>query len=114
MSEKFGWRTSVTAEEVPSPTERVGMIISIICILAILGLTGYIWYADKYGNHKLAPKESALITEISTYDYIVIDGIEYATKDICEIDSDWPYMTMTLDDKQTVVRFNAHEFTLHN
>lgn len=114
MSEKFGWRTSVTAEEIPNRSERVSLTISIICILAILGLTGLYWYSDKHGNHTLTPKENALITEIFAYDYIVIDGIEYATKDICEIDPDWPYMTMTLDDKQVVVRFNTHEFTLHN
>lgn len=114
MGGKFEWRTSVTAEEVPSHTERVSLLISIGCILAILGLTGYIWYAEKHENHHLTPKESALITEIFAYDYIVIDGIEYATNDICEINPDWPYVTMTVNDKQTIVRFNAHEFTLHN
>lgn len=114
MDDKFEYQSLVTVEEIPSRTDRVRLIISIICILAILGLTGYCWYADKHENHKLAPKESALITEIFAYDYIVIDGIEYATKDICEINPDWPYVTMTVNDKQTIVRFNAHEFMLHN
>ena len=92
-------------------------VFIIIGIILMLGLCGWFmdWTKDdepKQSEPKLTTEE-ALLVEIFEYDYIVIDGVSYPTKDISEIDTkDYPYLTMKLNDFQYAVKFNAHDFTL--
>lgn len=95
-----------------------GCIIAVaLIVFAIAGLAMRVGHDEHTtGSTKNEPKlttEEALLVEIFEYDYIVIDGVSYPTKDISEIDTkDYPYLTMKLNDFQYAVKFNAHDFTL--
>jgi len=92
---------------------------AIVIILSLLLLSGVLFWPKNHksgqgGESKLTTEE-ALLVEICEYDYIVINGVSYPTKDISEIDTkDYPNLTMKLNDFQYVVKFDAHNFILRN
>lgn len=94
----------------------VFLVIGVVLLLCVSG-----WFVDwkkddkpKQSEPKLTTEE-ALLVEIFEYDYIVIDGVSYPTKDISEVDTkDYPYLTMKLNDFQYAVKFNAYDFILRN
>lgn len=90
-----------------------------LIVFAIAGLAMRVGHgehtADSTKNEPKLTTEESLLVEIFEYDYIVINGVSYPTKDISEIDTkDYPNLTMKLNDFQYVVKFDAHNFILRN